>query len=82
MPQNASREPLLDKQSQSLAPYLSVLGGFIVLFSIGSLQYTFGNLLPYIASYLASNDQDTQGNYEYYIDNGTWVCPLCIFIRV
>ena len=74
----ASTRALLNNRRayRSLAPYLCVAGGFITEFSIGSVQYTFGNLLPYIASYLASKDENTQENYERYIDLGTWVCTV------
>eukprot|EP01084_Bolivina_argentea_P252808 424460_1 len=64
---------LIKNDASKLIPYLCVLGGFMTEFSIGSLQYTFGNLLPYIASYLASKDKNTKQNYDRYIDLGTWI---------
>eukprot|EP01084_Bolivina_argentea_P073640 133618_1 len=55
------------------AGYLCLFGGFIMELSIGAVQYSFGNLLPYLASYLASKDKNSPENYNYYIDQGSWI---------
>eukprot|EP01084_Bolivina_argentea_P254669 428187_1 len=56
-----------------MTAYMSVAGGFITLMAVGSVQMTFGNILPYIASYMASKDENSEENYNYYTDQGTWI---------
>eukprot|EP01084_Bolivina_argentea_P017165 32062_1 len=41
--------------------------------SVGVVQMTFGNILPYIASYLAWKHKNNENGYNYYTDQGTWI---------
>ena len=49
------------------------MGGFITLMGVGAVQGTFGNILPYLASYMASKDENSAENYDYYTDQATWI---------
>ena len=41
--------------------------------SVDAVQSTFGNIAPYLASYMASKDKNSAENYPYYIDQSTWI---------
>lgn len=45
--------------------YFAVGGGLLVHLSLGNI-YTFGNMLPYIASYMASKNGNDTSAYDYY----------------
>eukprot|EP01084_Bolivina_argentea_P305228 527280_1 len=60
-------------KKHSTQAYLCVFGAFLTQLSIGAVQYSFGNLLPYIASYLASKDGNSRQKYNYYVDNCAWI---------
>eukprot|EP01084_Bolivina_argentea_P200094 342224_1 len=45
----------------------------MLLRSITGLGYIFGNLLPYIASYMASKNGNTTADYEYYTEQCSWL---------
>ena len=61
--------------TRPIRAYLVVLGGLLIHLCLGG-QYITGNLLPYIASFLASEDGATISKYDYYSDICTWIYPL------
>ena len=52
--------------------HIAVLGGVLIHLSLGTL-YTFGNLLPYLASYMASKNGNSKSAYDDYTDSLAWV---------
>eukprot|EP01084_Bolivina_argentea_P277113 473000_1 len=56
---------------------LTCIGGLLIYLSLGSV-YTFGNMLPYFASYLSSVNNNTN-NYLDYISkcNYIFACTIC-----
>lgn len=52
--------------------HISVLGGILIHLSLGTL-YTFGNMLPYLASYMAYKHNNDKHAYDLYTDILTWV---------
>eukprot|EP01084_Bolivina_argentea_P138196 243353_1 len=57
--------------------YLAVLSATLIAFVSGALN-SFGNYLPYIASYLASENGNTRQDYKYYIDACSWIYSIQI----
>eukprot|EP01084_Bolivina_argentea_P187681 323221_1 len=55
-----------------LRGYISVIGGIIVHLTLGT-YYTFGNLLPYLASYLAWKNGNTTHEYNQYDSSCLWI---------
>ena len=68
-------EPVTTSPSYSIRSYFVVFGGLLIHLCLGG-QYITGNLLPYLASFLASEDGNTVDQYNYYSDICTWIYPL------
>lgn len=52
--------------------YVTVFASVLINLSLGVL-YTFGNALPYLASYLASIHGNTKEKYDHYLDQCSWI---------
>ena len=66
--------------------YLCLLAAMIIR-AVTGIQYVFGNLLPYIASYLASKHGNTQEKYDQYTQDASWLytafitpCNCCFVV--
>ena len=63
-------------KSSQIRGILSCIGGVLIYLSLGSI-YTFGNMLPYIASYLSTTNSDH--NYLEYVSKTNYIfaCTIC-----
>ena len=52
--------------------YLSVIGAVLIHLTLGTF-YVFGNLLPYIASYIASKHGNTKSEYDKFSASCVWI---------
>ena len=52
--------------------YLCVVGSVLIHLTLGTF-YVFGNLLPYIASYIASKHGNTKSQYDRYSASCVWI---------
>eukprot|EP01084_Bolivina_argentea_P237838 399612_1 len=64
-----------EETKYNFQPYLVVFGGLLIHLCIGG-QYMTVNLLPYISSFLATQDGNTTRRYNHYSDLCTWIYPL------
>ena len=64
------------KNNSQIRGILSCIGGVLIYLSLGSI-YTFGNMLPYIASYLSTTNSDH--NYLEYVPKTNYIfaCTIC-----
>ena len=60
---------------------ITVAGGILVHLSLGSI-YTFGNMLPYIASYIAYKNGNTQDDYQYYVQQCSYIFAFTLASQV
>eukprot|EP01084_Bolivina_argentea_P215442 365762_1 len=55
--------------------YVAIFGGITINLTMGMI-YVFGNILPYLASFMASNNGNTKAMYDYYLNKLSWIFSI------